>query len=230
MVSQGRRRTPRSVAWTTTLFHPGPWKLRLPGLPHKWHGVLPCLPWPAHGVLCPLFAATPRELNHPLHQVLDHVEVPFSRLNFSSGQFLNRPYLGVQRLAMALSRLDTATVKCPSQPILDDVNVHVQLLILLAGSLQQPAVEQLVLVCGIHDSPHLLVLESRVSKCHPHLDNCGDEGSTQASRIAYGRRGRTPNISAFKNFVEICGSMDYGYNPPRIFSNLLCGLSNPPHG
>jgi hypothetical protein len=177
--------------------------------------VLPSLPCPAHGIL--FSQSTPRELNHPLHQVLDHVEVQFSHLNFSSGHFLNLPYLGVQRLAMALNRVGNASVKCPAQPILDAdaVNDYVQVLILWAGSLQQPAIERLVLVCSIRDSPHLCVLISRVSACHSHLDNCGDKGTS---------------ISAFKNLVEICGSMDYCYNPPSILLNSLCGFSNPPRG
>jgi hypothetical protein len=99
--------------------------------------------------------------NHPSHQVLDLVEIPSSRLSFSSSCSLDPLYFREQRFAVAFDRLDTVAIKLPAQPLLDVLDSHAQL---STGSPHLVALGQPLLVSSIRDLRYLLTLASASSR------------------------------------------------------------------
>ncbi len=104
---------------------------------------------------------------HPSHQVLDLVEVPSSRLSFSSSCSLDPLNFREQRFVVALDRLDTVAVELPVQPLSDVLDSYAQL------STDPPhlvASGQPLLVSSIRDLRYLLTL-APASSC-PLFPGC----------------------------------------------------------
>ena len=94
---------------------------------------------------------------HRSHQALDLVEVPSSRLSFSSSCSLDPLYLREQRFAVALDRLDTIAFERPAQRPQGVLDAPAQL---GTGSPHFVAFGRLLLVSSIRGSRYLLTLVS----------------------------------------------------------------------
>jgi hypothetical protein len=104
---------------------------------------------------------------HPSHQVLDLVEVPSSRLSFSSSCSLDPLYFREQRFAVALNRLDTIPFERPAQPLSEALDAKAQL---STGSPHLVAFGRPLLVSSIRGSRYLLTLASASSR--PLFPSC----------------------------------------------------------